>query len=69
MQGLSEFPFPLMLFIQGVVMLTISLIFDRKVLKVVAQKRTELPGIFIIALPATVFVYIAATFNLYAYEA
>jgi hypothetical protein len=67
MQGTAHFPFPLMLFLQGIVMLPISFVFDFHGLKKFFLSREILPTLFIV-IPATICVYFAATFNLYAYE-
>lgn len=68
-QGLDDFPYSSMLFYQGVAMLLLSSIIDRKVIRHNLSNIIEHRNILLITFIATLFVYIAASFNLLAYKA
>lgn len=70
MQGLSSLPISVMLFFQGITMLFITGLFDFSAIrKFCGTSKEAIFSILIVAIPATICVYISAVFNLLTYNA
>ncbi len=70
MQWLSSLPISVMLFYQGMTMLFITGLFDVSALRnFFGTSKESIVSILLIGIPATIFVYISAVFNLLTYNA
>lgn len=67
-QWIDDFPYSSMLFYQGMVMLSISAIFDRKIVMENVVSLGKNRKTLLITLIACLFVYVAASFNILAYK-